>query len=112
MPYEQLSLTDALAAREAGIATAGAHAAPAWRIAAEEAVRWCSAHLTTFTTDDVIVRLDALGAPRTHNLAALGPVMQGAARTGLIAKTGELRPTRISRRHRDLTVWAAAHYVR
>lgn len=108
MNYEQLSLDDALAVRDAAIGAAESHAVPSWRAAADEAVRWCADELTTFTTDDVIVRLAAVGAPRTHTLTALGPVMQAAARSGVIAKTGELRPARLSQRHRDLTVWASS----
>lgn len=107
MSHEQLSFDQALAVREAAIETAGAHASPTWRRAADEAVRWCAADLVTFTTDDVLARLAAVSAPPTHSLTALGPVMLAAARAGVITKTGEVRPSRIARRHRDLTVWAA-----
>jgi hypothetical protein len=103
--FQQLSFDDALTARDIAIARADANAAPDWRAAAESAVVWCAFHHETFTTDDVLLRLAAVDAPLTHNLSALGPVMQAAARAGLIAKTGVLRPSRLAQRHRDLTVW-------
>lgn len=106
--FEQLTMDDALTARDIAIARADEHAAPDWKTAARAAVRWCASHHATFTTDEVLARLDATGAPRTHNPSALGPVMLRAARDGLIAKTGDMRPSRLARRHRDLTVWATA----
>lgn len=111
MDYEQLTIEDALNVRDDAIGRAEINAAADWKAAAALAVRWCAGNLTTFTTDDVLVRLAAMHAPSTHNLSALGPVIQAAARAGLIAKTGHLRPTRLAQRHRDLTVWACAPWV-
>jgi tellurite resistance protein len=109
--FEQLTLADALTERDVAMARADDHAAPDWKTAAAEAVRWCAGTLTTFTTDDVLLRLADIGAPSTHTLTALGPVMQAAARAGVIAKTGDLRASRLRQRHRDLTVWAWAPWV-
>lgn len=95
----------AQAARDDGIARAGAHAPAQWREAAQGALAWCSAHHETFTADEVLARLGDVGAPAAHNLSALGPVFLAAARAGDIRKTGTLRPSRLARRHRDLTVW-------
>lgn len=105
--FQQLSFDDALTARDIAIARAEVNAAPDWRAAAEGAVVWCAFHHETFTTDEVLVRLTAIDAPTTHNLSALGPVMLAASRSRLIVKTGEQRPSRFTRRHRDLTVWRA-----
>jgi hypothetical protein len=107
--WEQLSLDEALTARDVAIARADDGAAPDWKTMAAAAVRHCADQLHTFTTDDVLVRLAELGAPRTTSLTALGPVMQRAAKSGLIVKTGELRLSRLAQRHRDLTVWTARH---
>jgi hypothetical protein len=106
--FEQLSFDHALTARDIAMARAETNAAPDWKAAAAGAVQWCAANLEDFTADDVLVRLADTGAPSTHNLTALGPVMKNAARAGTIAKTGYVRPSRLARRHaRDLTVWSA-----
>jgi hypothetical protein len=94
-------------ARAAGIERADTSADPAWKVAAGDAVTWCAHRYATFTADDVLERLADVDAPATRNLAALGPVMLAAARAGVIVKTGEWRPSRIARRHRDLVVWTA-----
>lgn len=98
----------ATAARMEGIDRSGRNADPAWKAAAADAVAWCASNLADFTADDVLERLAELGAPPTHNLAALGPVVLAAARAGTITKTGEWRLSRIARRHRDLVVWGGA----
>jgi hypothetical protein len=110
--YEQLTLEDAMTARDLAIARSQSNAAPGWKAAAAEAVRWCAQHMATFTTDDVLLRLADQQVTPTHNLSALGPVMLSAARAGVITKTGQLRPTRLAQRHRDLTVWASAPWAR
>lgn len=96
-------------ARDEGIATADFYADRQWKQAALDAIRYCAvAHPEGFTADHVLARLNFMGAPNTHNLAALGPVFQRARRAGVIEKTGELWPSTIPRRHRDLTVWRTA----
>lgn len=112
MNFEQLTLEEALTGRDVAMARADANAAPNWKAAATEAVRWCTDSLALFTTDDVLVRLAAVGAPPTHTLTALGPIMQAAARKGAIVKTGDLRPSRLAQRHRDLTVWTRAPWAK
>lgn len=106
--YDQLTFDDAFTARQVAIARADHNAAPDWKRAAREAVAWCASHHETFTADDVLARLAAVQAPTTHEPSALGPVMLAASRAGTIVKTGELRPSRLARRHRDLTVWSAS----
>lgn len=107
MKFEQLSLTDALAVRAEAVERADAHAAPDWKVEAHEAVRWCARNLSTFTTDDVWMRMARVAESTTHQPSALGPVMQAAARAGAIVRTGLYRPSRLPQRHRDLTVWTA-----
>jgi hypothetical protein len=93
-------------ARAEAIAQAEANASRPWRDAAYLALLWCARHRATFTSDDVIERLERTGAPVTHNLSALGPLFQRAARAGVIHKTGHSVLSRNPRRHRDLTVWS------
>jgi hypothetical protein len=94
-------------ARQAGIDQSGDTAGGDWKTEAAEQVRFLARTLDDFTTDEVIARLELLGVVPS-NLMALGAVMQSAARAGVIRKTGEVRRTKIARRHRDLTVWCAA----
>lgn len=108
---EQPSLFDpagAAQARADGIDAADTNADRRWKAAATDAVRWCATHHTDFTSDEVLARLANVGAPTTHELSALGPVFLRLAKAREIVKTGELRPSKLRRRHRDLVVWAAA----
>ena len=91
-------------ATDAGIATSYQAAPDDWKTAAAEEVEYLSRALDTFTTDEVIERLE-LRDIRPANLMALGHVMRQAAKDGLIVNSGERRRTRIARRHRELTVW-------
>ncbi len=102
---DQLSLFDAaLQARQDGIDRADANADEHWKLAAERIINHLAHCHVPFTSDDVVERLERIGVT-THNWAALGPVFQRASRSGLIRKTGALVPSRIPRRHRDLTEW-------
>lgn len=103
--FDQPDPEEAARARADGIGQADAGATPAWKTAARIAIRHCANHLADFTADDVLERMTNTGAPRTGNLAALGPVFLASARAGEIRKTGGLRRSRYARRHRDLTVW-------
>lgn len=95
------------AARDDGITRAEVHANPEWKDAARAAVAWCAHMRPTFTADDVWARLEATTDCSTHNPAALGPVVLGLAREGLIVKTGRMVRTKYARRHRDLVEWRA-----
>ena len=70
--------------------------------------RWCLLSLAEtkeeFTADDLVELLENESV-KTHNLAALGPIFLKASRAGWIANTGRMERTRISRRHRKITVW-------
>ena len=99
-----MNLLDSLAAREDAIARADSNADGDWKEAAYRAVLSVAERLPTFTADDVWDVLER-SSESTHEPSALGPIFLRAAKGGLIVKTGELRPTRDRRRHRDLTVW-------
>jgi len=96
---------DAEMARADAIARADMHADLVWKHQARAAVQWCADNLADFTADDVWWRLETVEAATTHEPSALGPVFMWAAKQRLIRKTGTVRPSRLARRHRDLTVW-------
>lgn len=98
-------IDDARHATDAAVARADLNADREWRSIAYEAVVACAGR-GPFTADDVWAILDYHDAS-THEPAALGPVFRRAAADGLIVKTGRLVPSRLTRRHRDLTEWAA-----
>lgn len=99
-----MSQTDFFTAKYEAIAQADDHADQQWRHDAFEAVMWCARMRPTFTADDVWGRIES----STHEPAALGPVFLRAKNAGLIKPTGEYRPSKSARRHRDLKVWRAA----
>jgi hypothetical protein len=89
-----------------GMDRARRHCDPIWRRYADEAVIKAARHLTSLTTDDV-VRLIPDNI-RTHENRALGPVMQAAAKDGVIEK--DRKPnvncaTRKNNHSRPLQVW-------
>ena len=103
--YEEQE-TRARVAKEAGIAKADANAPKSWKDDVLEAIDRISHMRQTFTADDVWEWIERHGAKDLDiNPAALGPVMRQAVTTGLIEKTGRLVPTRLARRHRELTEW-------
>lgn len=95
-------------ARETAIATVERNTDPAERGALERSVRTTARLLPDFTADDVWGYHENTGGPTVREPAALGPIMLRLARAGVIVKTGELRRSRLARRHRDLTVWRRA----
>ena len=94
-------------ARHDAITRADDHANPEWREQAFTALTKVARMRLTFTADDVWDEL-AGADETTHNPSALGPVFLRASKAGLICKTGELRLSRQTQRHRDLTVWRRA----
>ncbi|MEM1224570.1 MAG: hypothetical protein AAGJ40_02675 [Planctomycetota bacterium] len=83
---------------------AEANADESWKSAAMECIAIAASTMEDFTADDILELLSNR-PEKTHNLAALGPVMQKAKRIGWIANTGRMRQTRLAQRHRKLTVW-------
>lgn len=61
---------------------------------------------STFTTDDVWNDLNRRGITLVADSRVLGPIMQAAARDGLIKSTNRTRKTtRASNHRRPLTIW-------
>lgn len=84
-----LPLDRAVAERDAGMARAEANAPDGWNDEAYDfVVRYLERH-TELHVDD----LWNVGLPTPPNPRALGPVLQRAARSGLMVKTGEYRPS-------------------
>jgi uracil-DNA glycosylase len=94
----------AAAAKQAGIDAADAYADEVWKQAAYLAIARLCVLLDEFTADEVWEELQGTTAT-TRQPSALGPVFMQARDDGLIVNTGRLRPTKLSRRHRDITVW-------
>jgi hypothetical protein len=83
----QLSLLDALAARDSGIEDAWRGASAEWK---EHAWRFLVAYLETHATlfaDD----LWKAGLPETRENRALGPLILRARRAGMIEESGNVR---------------------
>lgn len=111
MSTDDLPLFAAAKARAQGIEAADDHASIRWREAASKAVRLCADILPDFTADDCWEVLEKGGADpieTERHPAALGPIILAFARSDFIEKTGEMRRSRFTRRHRDLTVWRKA----
>lgn len=77
-----------------------------WRQAAELSLLRTAESRLEMTADDVLETLE-IEYPNvtTHNRSALGPVFLRAQKAGTIENTGRMEPTRLSQRHRKITVW-------
>jgi hypothetical protein len=96
-------------ARNDGIRRADQGADPEWREAARICVLATAWNHERFTADEVWELLaQHYSHLSTPEPSALGPVFLKVAAAGHIVKTGDLRLSKFSRRHRDLTVWRAA----
>ena len=83
------------------------NANPVWKDLMLELVRVVALTHASFTTDDVMILYREIeDAPTTHDLRALGPVMNKAAKLGYCEKTntvdGSIRP---SNHQRPLAIW-------
>ncbi len=90
-PHAQIELWQQHAPAESeradvAIAAALQHADPRWLALAEQAVRELAMAEGTFTADDVWTRIGTRA--HTHERRAMGGVMRGAHRSGLIRPTG------------------------
>lgn len=104
---ETPTLFDPPTARQAmadGIQRADDNADELWKETALDGVQLLARRMDEFTTDELIAWLERCEED-THNKAALGPVMQRAARLGWIENTGRMVQSKIPRRHRKITVW-------
>jgi hypothetical protein len=89
------------------------HCDPVWRRHADAAVIEAARLYPKLTTDDIVVMIP--DHVRTHENRALGPVMQEAAKNGVIAK--DMMPnvncaTRKNNHSRPLQVWRSLIYRR
>lgn len=100
----QLSLDQALIARDRAMNIVDFHAGAEWKDAALWAVYETAAAKVTFTADDVWERIPL--HLHTHDNRALGPVMVRAAKNGWIEATDRVqRTSRASNHARPLAVW-------
>lgn len=86
----QLSLEDALAARDVQLARVDEHADQDWKQQALNAVHRVCELRPDFHVDDIWSLTDL---PSTREDRALGPVMLTAARRGWCVKTDRVRPS-------------------
>lgn len=86
----QLTIDQALAARDVQLARVDEHADPEWKTRALAAVRRTCEQLPDFICDDVWTTGDL---DSTREDRALGPVMQRAARNGWCVRTMAGRPS-------------------
>jgi hypothetical protein len=96
------------AVKAQAIAQADANADPDWKVEAERVVRRLAEQGQPFTADDVWGLLQGVS---THEPAALGGVVQRLAREKVISRTGRQVPSRLERRHRDLTEWVGTEHL-
>jgi len=100
------NLRAARIARDAGIQEADSHAHAVWKSYAMKAVEILALHRPEFTSDAVVRALDAMLVPPTHEMRALGGIMQRAQRQGWIEPTDRFEfSERVSRHHAPLRVW-------
>ena len=107
-------LEEAKAAKAEGMATVEEHANDAWKELMLEMVRQTAMDQPFFTSDDPIDRYDAITdpKPRTHELRAMGPVMNTAAKLGYCQKAPVIgQPSRRRSLHASpRTVWKSLIY--
>lgn len=71
-----------------------------------DAIKVCAMHLQTFTTDDVWLRLDALGGSDRFEARVLGPMMNVGAKLGWMEATKQwTESARVACHHRPVRVW-------
>lgn len=104
----QLSLFDAIQARDEAIAQVEANAEPAWKQACRDAIRELAICKAEITTDDVWEYLEAEQVELPHEVRAMGALMLQAGRQGLIVATDRYRNSgRVACHARPIRVWAS-----
>ena len=101
-------IQEATQALDLGIRTAEENAHEGFLQDIRDAITWGAHMYPTFTTDEVLGRLEQLELVNGGNTTAIGPILQHMEREGLVEKTGELMRTTRKQRHRSLTGWRAA----
>lgn len=108
-PAGQLSLQEARFDEAEELATDGMEAAyrhspTEYKRAARERLTWLIQHYGTFTSDDIVNHLNRIGIVGNHS--ALGAMIKGASRAGLITATGDFRESNRPERHgQTVRVW-------
>lgn len=102
----QFRKENAQAASVAAQQQADDHAPGEWKREARRVLEVVCRRQPTFTADDLW--LAGLSEPPTP--AALGPAMKSAQAAGWCEPTGELVPTQLERRHREVRVWRSCLY--
>lgn len=94
--------------KEEALARVERNADAAWYEAAREACLSVAQMRPTFTSDDIWKTLEWRGVA-THEPKAMGAVLNGLARAGLIRKTGRyVQTTRPQAHKRDIAEWTLA----
>jgi hypothetical protein len=103
---EQLSMTDAMRARDDAIARAERHAVDEWKTATFGVIRQLAESCQSFTTDDVWLALQKMPEVATHEPRALGSMMRQAANLGWIEPTDRYKNSARPECHaRPVKVW-------
>jgi hypothetical protein len=104
---EPKTLATARRERDEAVTRIADKAAPAWRAYMIKTVTAIGKRRGTFTTDDVWDVVDAdPNAPMVHDRRALGPLMLGLSREGVVERIGYVQSRR--RHATPIPVWAWA----
>lgn len=104
----QLSLFDAIQAREEAIEQVERNAEPEWKQACRDAIRELAIAKAEFTTDEVWEYLEAEQVELPHEVRAMGALMLNAARQGLIVASDRYRNSaRVACHARPVRVWVS-----
>lgn len=91
--------------KQSGIEASYQYADSHWKAAAKQALMQLAIDGGEFTADDIWPILAKQGI-HTHNNSALGAVIQGASRAGLITKTGGYKESTNPKNHsRPVSIW-------
>lgn len=105
---EQLSLFDAMAARDEAIERVEKNAEPVWKEECRSAIRHLAMSKAEITTDDVWEYLADLGVDLPHEVRAIGPMMIRASRDGWITATDRYRNShRVECHARPIRIWGS-----
>lgn len=91
--------------KQTGIDVSYFNADPVWKRAAAERMRYLAESCDTFTSDDILIFLEARGIV-TGNNKAIAAILQAGARAGLIKTTEQfVRCKRPQRHGAPVMVW-------
>lgn len=95
-----------------GMARADKNANPVWVHIFDACVLAAAKKKAEITSDDVLEEIEALpDPPSTHSLAAIGPAMVRASKTGIIRASDRLQRSKRPEKHGNLgRVWISLVY--